>query len=125
MAVNTTDLFFKKVAKNTKHKLKSCSQNINKQKCKAYLTKNAKFAILFLQSKLYKNRKGAKMRTKIAQLRKERKISQEELAQAVGVTRQTITSIEVEKYTASLVLAYKIAQFFGKSIEEVFDFSDT
>ncbi|MBE7058054.1 MAG: helix-turn-helix domain-containing protein, partial [Ruminococcaceae bacterium] len=45
------------------------------------------------------------MKTKIAQLRKENKISQEELAQAVGVTRQTITSIEVEKYTASLVLA--------------------
>ena len=64
------------------------------------------------------------MRTKIAQLRKERKISQEDLAQAVGVTRQTITSIEIEKYTASLVLAYKIAQFFGKSIEEIFDFSD-
>lgn len=88
------------------------------------MTKNAKFAILFLQSALYIV-KGVTMRTKIAQLRKERKISQEELAQAVGVTRQTITSIEVEKYTASLVLAYKIAQFFGKSIEEVFDFSDT
>ena len=72
----------------------------------------------------FTKKKGAKMQTKIAQLRKERKISQEELAQAVGVTRQTITSIEVEKYTASLVLAYKIAQFFGKSIEEVFDFSD-
>ena len=64
------------------------------------------------------------MKTKIAQLRKERKLSQEELALAVGVTRQTITSIEVEKYTASLALAYKIAKFFGKSIEEVFDFSD-
>ena len=88
------------------------------------MTKNAKFAILFLQSALYIV-EGVTMRTKIAQLRKERKISQEELAQAVGVTRQTITSIEVEKYTASLVLAYKIAQFFGKSIEEVFDFSDT
>ena len=88
------------------------------------MTKNAKFAILFLQSTLYIV-KGVTMRTKIAQLRKERKISQEELAQAVGVTRQTITSIEVEKYTASRVLAYKIAQFFGKSIEEVFDFSDT
>ena len=88
------------------------------------MTKNAKFAILFLQSTLYIV-KGVTMRTKIAQLRKERKISQEELAQAVGVTRQTITSIEVEKYTASLVLAYKIAQYFGKSIEEVFDFSDT
>lgn len=63
------------------------------------------------------------MRSKIAQLRKERRISQEQLAAAVGVTRQTITSLEVEKYTASLVLAYKIARFFGLTIEEVFDFS--
>lgn len=43
---------------------------------------------------------------------------------AVGTTRQTITSIEVGKYTASLVLAYKIAKFFGMTIEEVFDFSE-
>jgi putative transcriptional regulator len=64
------------------------------------------------------------MKTRIAELRKERKISQEELALAVGVTRQTITSIEVEKYTASLPLAYKIARYFGLTIEEVFDFSD-
>lgn len=64
------------------------------------------------------------MKTKIAQLRKERKISQEGLARAVGVTRQTITSIEVEKYTASLVLAYKIAKYFDKTIEEIFDFSE-
>jgi len=42
----------------------------------------------------------------------------------VGVTRQTITSIEVGKYTASLPLAYKIAWFFGRSIEEIFDFSE-
>ena len=53
------------------------------------------------------------MKTKIAELRKQRKITQEELANAVGVTRQTITSIEVEKYTASLVLAHKIAKYFG------------
>ena len=64
------------------------------------------------------------MKTRIAELRKQQKISQEELAAAVGVTRQTITSIEVEKYTASLALAYKISKFFGKTIEEVFDFSD-
>lgn len=43
---------------------------------------------------------------------------------AVGVTRQTITSLEVGKYTASLVLAYKIAKYFGMTIEEVFDFSE-
>ncbi len=64
------------------------------------------------------------MKTKIRELRKALKMSQEELANAVGTTRQTITSIEVEKYTASLVLAYKIAPYFGLPIEEVFDFSD-
>ena len=64
------------------------------------------------------------MNTKIKELRKEKKISQEQLALAVGTTRQTITSIEVGKYTASLALAYKIAHFFGLTIEEVFDFTD-
>lgn len=64
------------------------------------------------------------MKTMIPELRKQNKLSQEELALAVGVTRQTITSIEVGKYTASLVLAYKISKHFGKNIEEVFDFSE-
>ena len=64
------------------------------------------------------------MKTNIPALRKARRVSQEELARAVGVTRQTITSIEVGKYTASLPLAYKIAHYFGLTIEEVFDFSD-
>ncbi len=64
------------------------------------------------------------MKTRIPELRKKKKLSQEELAQAVGVTRQTITSLECGKYTASLVLAYKIARYFGLTIEEVFDFSE-
>lgn len=64
------------------------------------------------------------MKTSIQELRKKNKLSQEELALAVGVTRQTITSIECEKYTASLVLAYKIAKFFNMTIEEVFNFSE-
>ena len=64
------------------------------------------------------------MKTIIRELRKKNKLSQEELADAVGTTRQTITSIEVGKYTASLPLAYKIAHYFGLTIEEVFDFSD-
>ena len=64
------------------------------------------------------------MKTTIKELRKEKKLSQEELALAVGTTRQTITSIEVEKYTASLVLSYKIARYFDKKIEDVFDFTD-
>ena len=64
------------------------------------------------------------MKTRIRELRKSRKLSQEELAEAVGTTRQTITSIEVGKYIASLPLAWKIARFFGLTIEEVFDFSE-
>ena len=64
------------------------------------------------------------MRTRIKELRKVYNLSQEELALAVGTTRQTITSIEVGKYTASLNLAYKIAHYFNLSIEEVFDFTN-
>lgn len=64
------------------------------------------------------------MKTKIKELRKQHKLSQAELADAVGTTRQTITSIEVGKYTASLVLAYKIAHYFHLTIEEVFDFQE-
>lgn len=64
------------------------------------------------------------MKTRIKELRKANKLSQGELAEAVGTTRQTITSIEVGKYTASLVLAYKIAHYFDLTIEEVFDFSE-
>ena len=64
------------------------------------------------------------MKNRIKELRKEKKLSQSELADIVGTTRQTITSIEVEKYTASLVLAYKIAHYFGLTIEEVFDFGN-
>ncbi|WP_138751493.1 helix-turn-helix transcriptional regulator [Paenibacillus sinopodophylli] len=64
------------------------------------------------------------MKTRIAELRKQQKLSQEELGLAVGVTRQTITSLEIGKYMASLQLAYKIAKYFGLTIEEVFDFSD-
>lgn len=64
------------------------------------------------------------MKTRIPELRKLRRLSQEDLAQAVGVSRQTITSLEVGKYIASLPLAYKIARYFDLTIEQVFDFSE-
>jgi putative transcriptional regulator len=64
------------------------------------------------------------MKSKIAEYRKRKRISQDELAKEVGVTRQTITSIECEKYVASLPLAFKIAQYFDTTIEEIFNFSD-
>lgn len=65
-----------------------------------------------------------RLQTKIQEYRKERKITQNELADAVNVTRQTIISLENGKYKASLVLAHKIAQFFEVSIEELFIFNE-
>ena len=64
------------------------------------------------------------MKNRIKELRKQYHITQEGLAKSVGVSRQTITSIEVGKYTASLLLAHKIAQYFHLTIEEVFIFDD-
>ena len=64
------------------------------------------------------------MQTRIAQYRKERKVTQEELAEAVNVTRQTIISLENGKYKASLILAPQLAQFFGVTIEEMFIFNE-
>lgn len=64
------------------------------------------------------------MRTHIRQLRQDRGISQAQLADAMGVSRQTIVSIENERYIASLPLAYRIARYFGKAIEDVFELSD-
>ncbi|EIK84022.1 putative transcriptional regulator [Gardnerella pickettii 00703Bmash] len=64
------------------------------------------------------------MKNAISQLRKQHKITQEELANKVGVTRQTITSIETGKYIASLPLAFKIAKFFDMNIEEIFSIEE-
>ena len=60
------------------------------------------------------------MKTRIQELRKQNKVTQEELASALGVTRQTIISLENGKYNASLQLAFKIARFFEKSSEDIF-----
>ncbi|MBR5515187.1 MAG: helix-turn-helix transcriptional regulator [Clostridia bacterium] len=64
------------------------------------------------------------MDNRIKELRKDNKITQDDLAMAVGVTRQTIISLENGKYNASLSLAYKIARYFGRSIEEIFIFEE-
>lgn len=64
------------------------------------------------------------MNNRIAQLRKERRISQAELAEALEVTRQTIISLEGGRYNASLLLAHKIARYFELTIEDVFLFDE-
>lgn len=64
------------------------------------------------------------MQNTIKELRKINNITQDELASAVGVTRQTIISLENDKYNASLQLAYKIAKYFNTTIESIFIFED-
>ena len=64
------------------------------------------------------------MKNRLEQLRKQRVIRQEDLAQALGVSRQTVISLEKGKYNPSLALAFKLARYFGLSIEDIFDDSD-
>lgn len=64
------------------------------------------------------------MQNRIQEMRKQRKVTQNELADAVNVSRQTIISLENGRYNASLVLAHKIARYFGVTIEEVFLFEE-
>lgn len=64
------------------------------------------------------------MKNRISELRRTRRITQEELAEAVGVTRQTIISLENGRYNASLQLAHRLAVYFGLSIEELFLFEE-
>ena len=64
------------------------------------------------------------MKNRVHELRKQRRLSQSELADAVEVTRQTIISLENGKYNASLMLAHKIARYFDLTIEEVFLFEE-
>jgi putative transcriptional regulator len=60
------------------------------------------------------------VKNEVRELRTARGLSQAELAEAVNVSRQTINAIETERYTPSLPLAFDLARFFGKKIEEVF-----
>ena len=64
------------------------------------------------------------MKNRMQELRKSQKVTQQELADALNVTRQTIISLENGKYNASLILAHKAAQFFGLPIEELFIFEN-
>lgn len=57
---------------------------------------------------------------KVFELRKQKSVTQEELAEALGVSRQTIIAIEKGNYIPSLLLGFKIAKFFKKSIEKIF-----
>ena len=64
------------------------------------------------------------MKNRIEEIRKTRNIRQEDFAKLMGVSRQTISSLETGRYNPSIFLAHKIAQFFGMTIEEVFLFDE-
>jgi putative transcriptional regulator len=64
------------------------------------------------------------MRNGVRTLRSARQLSQQQLAEAVDVSRQTINSIEKERYTPSLPLAIALARFFGTTVEELFHADD-
>ena len=64
------------------------------------------------------------MKNRIEQIRKERGIKQDEFAKIMGVSRQTISSLETGRYNPSIYLAHKIAKYFGMTIEEVFIFDE-
>ena len=64
------------------------------------------------------------MKNRIEEIRKERGVRQEEFAKLMGVSRQTISSLENGRYNSSILLAYKIAKYFDMTIEEVFVFEE-
>ena len=61
------------------------------------------------------------MKNQLEELRRQHAIRQEDLAQALGVSRQTVISLEKGKYNPSLALAFKLARYFNLSIEDIFD----
>jgi len=64
------------------------------------------------------------MKNKVRDVRKEKGITQEELAEMLNVSRQTIISIESKRYVPSTILSLKIADYFGKSVEELFELEE-
>ncbi|NLN66324.1 MAG: helix-turn-helix transcriptional regulator [Clostridiaceae bacterium] len=64
------------------------------------------------------------MKNRLEEIRKQRGITQEELATALEVSRQTIGSLENGRYNPSIILAFKIARFFEMSIEEIFIYEE-
>lgn len=64
------------------------------------------------------------MKNRLEEIRKQHKVTQEELANALEVSRQTIGSLENGRYNPSIILAFKIARYFNMSIEEIFIYEE-
>ena len=82
------------------------------------------FFILKFRYELYQLKKAEKMKNTIKVERAIKNMTQQDLAAAIGVSRQTINSIESGKYVPSTVLALKIAAYFGKTVDEIFQLEE-
>lgn len=90
-------------------------------KCKVSLTKIQEISMIYVKEALHR---GDAMKNRIEEIRKEKGIRQDELGKMLGVSRQTISSLENGRYNPSIMLAHKIAVLFGMSIEDVFIFEE-
>lgn len=82
------------------------------------------YSINVKQAFLKTQRESDILKNRLEELRKERGIKQEELADALEVTRQTISSLENGRYNPSIILAFKIARYFEMSIEDIFIYEE-
>lgn len=82
-----------------------------------------KSAIMEMESKLSTGRRAA-VKNRLEEIRKQHGIKQEELAAALEVSRQTIGSLENGRYNPSILLAFKIARYFGMQIEDIFIYEE-
>ena len=87
------------------------------------MTSGPACVMLMMESMLYISR-GEQMKNRLEELRRARGINQEELAKALRVSRQTIGSLENGRYNPSITLAFKIARYFGLSIEDIFIYEE-
>lgn len=78
--------------------------------------------IYSMESKL--SMKGGTMKNRLEEIRKNKGIKQEELANELEVSRQTISSLEKGRYNPSIILAFKIARYFAMSIEDIFIYEE-
>ncbi len=90
---------------------------------KVSLTFHKSCDIILMESKL-SIREEDIVKNRLEELRKERGIKQEDLASALEVSRQTIGSLENGRYNPSILLAFKIARYFGMTIEEIFFYEE-
>ncbi len=77
-----------------------------------------------MESKLSNRKGGIDLKNRLEAIRKQRGIRQEELANALEVSRQTIGSLENGRYNPSIVLAFKIARYFQMQIEDIFVYEE-